>query len=312
MARTFGISRQSLSTWLKTYRTHGEDSLQSGTRGRKTGEKRKLEEKQSAQIVKIITDKLPEQLKMPFVLWTRKAVQELIRARFKIRLPIRTVGDYLRRWGFTPQKPAKSSYEQQPAQVKQWLDEVYPLIRDRAKQEDAEIHWGDETGFKNESHVGRSFAPKGKTPVVKKQGQRFSTNMISTVTNQGKLRFMIYDTNMTWQVMIRFLTKLIKGSDRKIFLILDNLRVHHAKALKHWLAQRTESIEVFFLPSYSPELNPDEYLNCDVKVNANSKRTPRTKDQLKQNLRSHMKMLQGTPARIKSYFQNKFISYAAI
>lgn len=238
-------------------------------------------------------------------------MQELIYARFKIRLPIRTVGDYLQRWGFTPQKPAKASYEQQPAQVKQWLDEVYPAIRERAKCEEAEIHWGDETGFKNESHVGRSFAPRGKTPVVKKQGQRFSTNMISTVTNQGKLRFMIYDTNMTWQVMIRFLTKLIQGSDRKIFLILDNLRVHHAKALKHWLAQRMEKIEVFFLPSYSPELNPDEYLNCDVTVNANSKLTPRTKEPRKQNLRSHMQMLQKTPARVKSYFQNKHINYAA-
>jgi transposase len=311
VSEAFGVSRQSLSTWMKSYRAGGEDSLESGKRGRKNGEKRKLNEQQSKEIVKVITDHLPEQLKMPFVLWTRKAVQQLIYERFKLRLPIRSVGNYLNRWGFTPQKPAKSSYEQQPTQVKQWLDQVYPVIRERAKNEGAEIHWGDETGFKNESHVGRSFAPKGKTPVVKKQGKRFSTNMISTVTNQGKLRFMIYDSTMTWQVMIEFLTKLIKGSNNKIFLILDNLRVHHAKALKLWIEQHKESIELFFLPSYSPELNPDEYLNCDVKVNANSKRTPRNEEQLKSNLRSHMIKLQKTPERVKSYFQNKHIAYAA-
>ena len=246
VASALSVSRVSISNWLKTYRVKGMSGLKSRKRGLKKGQRTRLSEQQSRTIRTIVVDKLPEQLKMPFVLWTRKAVRELIYDRFGFWMPIRTVGEYLKRWGFTPQKPAKSSYEQQPKAVKQWLDVDYPKLKKLAKKQGATIHWGDETGFKNECHVGRSYAPRGKTPSVKKMGQKFSTNMISSISNQGEVRFMIYDGKMNAQTLIKFLKRLTESSKTKVFLILDNLKVHHAYLVRDWVDEHKNEIEIFF------------------------------------------------------------------
>jgi transposase len=270
-----------------------------------------LSETQAKEIQKLICDKSPDQLKLAFALWTRKAVQGLIQQRFQIVMPIRTVGDYLARWGFTPQKPAKRAYEQQPAAVKKWLDEEYPAIARKAKDEPADIYWGDETGVRNDCQHGRSYAPKGKTPVLRLPAKRTSLNMISALTNQGKVRFMIYRENMTAQVLITFMQRLVKDAPRKVFLILDNLKVHHAKLVQEWLAEHREQIEVFYLPSYSPELNPDEYLNCDLKDGVHSAPPTRTEKTLREKVTSHMRKLQKLPERIVKYFKHPSIAYAA-
>ena len=182
-----------------------------------------------------------------------------------VELPLRTITDYLKRWGFTPQKPAKRAYEQNPKAVQQWLDSAYPEIVARAKQEKAEIHWGDETGVQSDAYNTKGFSPKGKTPVIRLNAKKSSLNMVSAITNQGKVRFMLYQETMTTQVFIKFLSRLVKDAKRKVFLILDNHRVHHSKIVKEWLEQHKGQIELFFLPSYSPELNPDEYLNGNLK-----------------------------------------------
>ena len=246
VSRAFSVSRVSIINWLKIYRAKGMGGLKSSKRGLKKGQGRVLSEQQCRKIRSIVVDKLPEQLKMPFVLWTRKAVRELIHERFGFWMPIRTVGEYLKRWGFTAQKPAKSSYEQQPKVVKQWLDVDYPKLKKKAEKEGAMIHWGDETGFKNQCHVGRSYAPKGKTPSVKKMGQKFSTNMISSISNQGEVRFMIYDGKMNAQTLIKFLKRLIQSSKKKVLLILDNLKVHHAYLVRDWVSEHKDEIEIFF------------------------------------------------------------------
>lgn len=258
----------------------------------------------------MIVDKMPDQLKLDFALWTRKAVKELIEREFGIILAITTMGDYLRKWGFTPQKPKKQAYEQCPKAVKKWLDNEYPAIKSRAKAEGAEIHWGDETGIKNNCNHGRSYSPKGKTPVKKHMAKRFSLNMVSTVTNQGKVQFMIYTGSMNSERLIEFMQLLIKESSSKIFLILDNLRVHHSKPVKEWL-ENEENIEVFYLPSYSPDRNPDEYLNCDLKQGMSSKPSPKTQEILNQNVQNHMNMLKESPDRVVKYFDHKSIEYAA-
>lgn len=258
-----------------------------------------------------ITDKTPDQLKFPFALWTRKAVQELIKQLFSIEMPIRTVGEYLNRWGFTPQKPLRRAYEQNPKAVKQWLDETYPEIAKKAKKENAEINWGDETGLCNDSQHGRSYAPKGKTPAICLNAKRERINLISSITNQGKVRFMIYDSTMNAQMFIKFCRRLIKDAGRKIFLILDNLRVHHSRIVKQWVEKHSDQIELFFLPSYSPELNPDEYLNCDLKAGVHSRAPARSKGQLKSKAISHLRMLQKKPNRVRKYFHHPKIAYAA-
>jgi len=177
----------------------------------------------------LIINKTPDQLKLTFALWTRQAVGEIIRLKFGIKMPIRTVGEYLKRWHFTPQKPLKRAYEQQPKAVKKWLDEEYPEIAQRAKKEGGEIHWGDETGIRSDSPHGRSYAPKGKTPVIRLSAKRCSLNLISTVTNQGKVRFMIYKETMNAEVLIKFMKQLIKGSYKKIGIVnLRYILVHHS------------------------------------------------------------------------------------
>ena len=311
IAELVEVHFETIGKWVRAYRAEGMKALSSQVRGRRAGSARKLTQEQEKTIQQLITDKTPDQLKMVYALWTRKAVLELIEDRFGIKLAIRTVGNYLSCWGFTPQKPLKRAYEQSPTKVQKWLDESYPAIKEKAKKEDAEIYWGDETGVRSDSQHGRGYAPIGKTPVIKLSAKRSSTNMISAITNQGKVRFQIYDGRMNADQLIQFMKRLIKDAKRKVFLILDNLRVHHAKKVTQWLAKHSEQIEVFYLPAYSPELNPDEYLNCDLKAGIHSKRPARTQKQLKAKVLSHMRMLQKQPKRVVKYFRHPKISYAA-
>jgi len=296
---------------FKAYEKGGSKAIALNKRGRKTGSARTLTVEQEKRLQKAITDKSPDQLKFPFALWTREAVRQLIAQLFDIQMPIRTVGQYLHRWGFTPQKPLRRAYEQNPVAVQKWIDEQYPAIVADAKKQKAEIHWGDETGLCSDSQHGRSYAPKGQTPAIRLCAKKNRINLISSITNQGKVRFMIYKDTMNAQTMIKFMQRLVKDADRKVFLILDNLRVHHSKLVKEWVQEHHKHIELFFLPSYSPELNPDEYLNCDLKAGVHSGPPARSKEQLHGKTLSHLRMLQKRPDRVAKYFKHKKIAYAA-
>ena len=296
---------------FKRYERNGAGAIVKRQRGRRPGEQLTLKEEQATAIQKMITDKTPDQLKMPFALWTRQAVQQLIKHHYKIAMPIRTVGEYLKRWGFTARKPAKRAYEQNPKAVKKWLDEEYPSIVQQAKAEGAEIHWCDETGVKNDESSGRGYAPKGKTPIMRLNANRKSISMISSITNQGKLRFMVYKDAMNADLFTKFMSRLIKDAGRKVFLVVDNLRTHHSKPVKEWLDAHKDEIEVFYLPSYSPELNPDEYLNCDMKAAVHSGLPSRNEKELKTKVVTHMRKLQKLPKRITKYFKHPRINYAA-
>ena len=260
---------------------------------------------------KLIADKTPEQLKMPYALWTRAAVADLIERRFGLRLAVRTMGQYLARWGFTPQKPMKKAYEQSPAAVKKWLDEDYPDIATRAKAEGAEVHWGDESGLRSDDVRGRGYAPKGETPVIRVNNKRHGLSVISTVTNKGQMRWKIFDGALNAEILIDFLQRLIKGAARKLFLILDNLRVHHAKPVKAWLADHAAAIEVLYLASYSPELNPDEMANADIKQAVTTRAPARTKLHLVKATARHLRSVQRQPERIRKYFEHEPVRYAA-
>lgn len=307
----YGVHVNTVRDWWKFYKKGGASSLKYQKRGAKSENKKLLTNEQEASIQQMITDIMPDQLKLPYGLWTTKAVKELIYREFNIVIGRRAVGNYLNRWGFTPQKPKKMAYEQCSKKVQKWLEEEYPAIKEKAKQEKAIIHWGDETGVRNSNQHGRSYAPKGKTPVKKHLSKRFSVNMISTVTNQGLVQFMIYKENMNATILIQFLEQLIKNQETKVFLILDNLRVHHSKLVKKWVEEHSSRIELFYLPSYSPERNPDEYLNCDLKYGLSDKPAPKTQEKLKENLENHMNMLQNNSSRVAKYFKHKSIKYAA-
>ena len=306
-----GLSKSHVSTIAKKYERGGLDAIKPGRRGRRHGAQRELTAEQEVGIQKLLVDKTPDQLKLSFALWTRDAVRLAIKQIYGRDLPLRTITDYLKRWGFTPQKPTKRAYEQNPKLVAQWHETVYPSIQARAKQEKAEIHWGDETGIQNDTYNARGFAPKGKTPVVRINATKSRVNMISSITNQGKVRFMLYRENMTAQVLIKFMSRLIKDADRKVFLILDNLRVHHSKVVRAWLEENQDQIEIFYLPSYSPELNPDEYLNGDLKHSIRSGLPARSEKALTKKTRSFMRKLQNRPKHVQNYFRHPKIAYAA-
>lgn len=311
IAQQTGLSRTGVFDICKRHEAQGTKALRDAPHGRKPGDGRLLDTQQEATIQKLIADKTPDQLKMPYALWTRVAVSQLIEHRFGIKLPVRTMGLYLARWGFTPQKPMKKAYEQSPAAVKKWLDEDYPAIAARAKAEGAEIHWGDESGLRSDDVRGRGFAPKGQTPVIRVNSKRHGLSVISTVTNKGQMRWRIFDGALNTDILLDFLRRLIRGSKRKVFLILDNLRVHHARPVKDWLAKHTDEIEVFYLPSYSPELNPDEMANADIKQAVTKLAPARTKLQLVKATARHLRSVQRQPERIRKYFEHRPVRYAA-
>jgi transposase len=312
ISREFGLSDSSVRMIVNRFKQDGMRGIESGRRGRPAGSCRRLTPEQEEKIQRQIADKCSEQLKLDFALWTRAAVLLLIERECGIRIPVRSVGEYLKRWGFTPQEPIRRAYEQSPAAVQKWLDESYPGIRQRAKEEDAEIHWGDQTAVVNTDVRGRGYAPKRDTPVAcVVGGTQQKLSMISTVTNQGKTSWMIIDGNFNHVRPIEFFEALIKQVGRKVFLALDNLVVHHCAPVKKRLSEHRTQIEVFYLPSYSPELNPDESLNGDLKQAIETKMPCRTQDTLRLAATNHMAAIEKNPKRIKAFFKNPFVDYAA-
>jgi transposase len=312
-AEAFGVSYTAAHRWQKRHKEAGHKALASRKRGRRHGEQRRLSAVQEGQLRRWIIDKTPEQLKLPFMLWERRAVQELAAKRFKLHLPVRTVGEYLLRWGLSCQRPATRFYEQQPKAVKRWLKERYPAIVERARRQGAEIQWADEAGVSTSSSSGaRGYARRGRTPVLRRVARPSRINHISSVTNQGKMRFMIYKGTFTAEVFIKFLSRSVKAArGRKIIQIVDNLRVHHSKAVQAWLEGREALVELEYLPAYSPELNPDEYLNHDVKTNVHRRAMPRNEQELQHNVEEHLTRIARSPKRVRSYFQARHIRYAA-
>lgn len=306
-----GVHWATVHGWWHRYEAGGLEALVAQRRGRRVGTQRTLTPVQERTIQRLVMDKTPDQLKMPFALWTRAAIGALIRQRYGVRMPVRTIGHYLKRWGFTPQKPLKRAYEQQPELIDRWLTHEYPAIAARAKAEGAEIHWGDETSLSTSDPRGRGFAPRGKTPVLTVVSRRKSVSFLSTVTNQGKVRFMVLAAPLSAQLLIRFLRRLIRDTNRRVFVILDNLNVHKAVKVRTWVEAHCDAIELFYLPPYAPELNPDEYLNGDLKLGVATRAPARTKPELSKVARSHFRMLQRRPDRVRRFFQHPRVSYAA-
>jgi len=311
IARIVGVHRNTVGQWIARWQSAGPKGLKAKAPGRPKGSGRRLTAQQEKEIRQRIVDRHPEQLKLDFALWTREAVRLLIGRECGQNLPIRTVGEYLKRWGFTPQKPVRRAYERSETAVRRWLDEEYPAIEARARREKAEIHWGDETGLRSDDVNGRGYSPKGRTPVRLSKGTPERINMISTVTNRGKVRFMFYRGSLNARVFLDFLRRLVRDAGgRKVCLIVDNLRVHHSKKVRQWVDERPDLIELFYLPSYSPDLNPDEFLNNDLKNGVSRRADRRKKGRLAKSALSQMRSIQKQPARVRKYFEAESIRYA--
>ena len=312
VAELFGVSLKAINNWWKAYRKNGMPGLRMKSRRPKSADEGgKLKGWQCASIVRTIMSKTPDQLDFGFMLWTRDAVVQLIKDRYKISLSKWSVGRLLKQWGMSPQRPVKKAYQQQPEVVKNWLDKEYPRIAKKAAKERAEIQWGDEMGVRSDDQIGRTYGKVGQTPVVRVSGQRFSCQMISTVSNLGTLRFMIFEGKFNAGVCITFLKRLIKGARKKIFLILDGHPVHKSKKVKAWIKANKSKIALYLLPAYSPELNPDELLNQDVKTNAIRKKRASNKTEMKKNLLGYLRGRQKRPDLVRRYFNATHVRYAA-
>lgn len=310
VAEIFGVTRQAVTKWVNSFENGGEKALKAKRRGRSKGGK-KLLPWQAAQTAKSVMDRHPDQLKLPFYLWTRQAVADLVNRKYGVKLSIWTMGRYLKAWGLTPQKPIRRAYEQNPQAVEKWLEEEYPAIQAQAKQEKAMIFWGDESGLRSDHAVGRTYGRKGQTPVVPITGKRFKCNMISAISNKGKLHFMVFHDRFNTDLFNDFLSRMLRQNLGKIFLIVDRHPVHCSSGVKDWLESHEDRIRVFFLPGYSPELNPDELLNQDVKSNALGRKRARNVKELVSNTRSFLWSRQRRPETVKKYFHGKHVRYAA-
>jgi transposase len=307
----FGVSRRAVSKWMRDDRQGGREALKAKVRGRPRGGG-KLQPWQCATTVNLIVDRHPDQLKLPFYLWTRQAVVQLIEQRFGIRYSLHQVGRYLKKWGFTVQKPGRKAFEQCHEEVRRWLEAEYPLIEKQAKAEHAEIQWCDEMGARSDAASARCYSPKGQTPFVLGPGKRFSCNMVSSISNRGTLRFMVFTERFTAEIMTRFLKRLLKQMQRKVFLIVDGHPVHRSRAVKKFVALQKGQIQLFQLPPYSPELNPDEMLNQDVKTNAVRRRPAATQTGMVRTIRSYLRSRQRQPDLVRRYFHAPTVRYAAV
>ena len=311
VAGLLSVSANAVGNWVRAHRRGGDRTLDAGRRGRRGGHT-KLSEAHQQTIARLIVGNNPDQLKLPGFLWTRALVRDLIRQRFGVEVGEDTVGRYLRTWGFSPQKPMRRAYEQSDEAVRQWLQERYPEIEKRARRERAEILWADESGLRSDHTTGRTWAPVGQTPVTKGTGKRFKANMIAAVSNTGTLRFRVFDERFTGPLFLDFLRRLVKDNQgRKVVLIVDGHPAHRARIVRDWVAEHPEQIELHFLPGYSPELNPAEMLNQDVKTNALGRRRPLDVGELKADVRRFLRACQRQPARVARYFHEHHVAYAA-
>jgi transposase len=311
-ARVFGVHRNAVNRWIRRYREGGWAGLAEQRRGRRPGEQPALSERQQQELIALVRDSTPDQLGLAGFLWTRDAVAEFLAQRYGVWLARTTVGGYLRGWGFSPQRPQRRALEQNPVAVARWLATEFPAICAQARRESGMVLWLDEMGVRSDAAAGRSWAPVGRTPVIKRTGKRFRVNMISAISNQGLLRFRLFTGSFTGAVFIDFLRRLLRDCQgRKVHLIVDGHPVHRAKLVSAWVGRHAERIELHFLPGYSPELNPVELLNHDVKANAAGRRRPRSAGELREELHGYLRRRQRQPAILVRFFDHPTTRYAA-
>lgn len=311
IADLLGVARETVSRWWSAYADQGVPALPQRRTGRPLGSGRALTDLQAQHVQHLLRTHQPEELGIAAPLWTRRAVVELIRREYNLPLAVRTVGRYLQRWGFTAKRPRRHARDQDPEEVRQWLEQTYPAIEERAAAEEAEIHWGDEVGVAADQHPASGYAPQGEPATMDVPDPHIRANQISTITNAGEVRFMTYLGTMNAALFMVFLGRLLRSTTGKVFLIVDRLRAHRTPGVQEWVRAHRDRIEVFYLPRYAPELNPDEYLNNDLKGQVNDAGLPHNKREVRSRIQGFMRRLLHLPEHVMSYFCHPSVQYAA-
>ncbi|MFD6324434.1 IS630 family transposase [Streptomyces sp. NPDC058442] len=306
-AELFGVSERSVGTWWRASRTGGRQALFTSVPEPRTGKGELIDESARGAVLQAMRDHTPADLGQNGVMWTRASVRTLIRLVCGVSMTERGVGKWLHRHGFTPQRPARRSYRQQEDEVSRWLEEEYPAIRARASGEKAELVWADQCGLRSDTAPpGRSWAPVGVTPLVRVNGRRFRVNVMSAVASRGALWFTVFSGRFTSQVFCAFLDRLARHAGRKVHVIADRHPVHRSKAVRAWLAENAERVELHLMPGYSPELNPDELLNADLKQHVHAARAT-SADDLAHETRRFLRRRQKQPHIVCGYFAARHV-----
>lgn len=303
VARILGVSPEVVNRWCAAYRQAGLEALQAGPQGRPVGSGRALSDRQGAVIRRTLRTRTPPDCGLGWATWSRAAVAELIERRYDVSLTVQAVGVYLRRWGFTPQKPAHQAREQDDDEVEGFIHNTLVTVLKRAKREGAELHFSDEVGVRVGDQIGASYAPEGQTPVLSVPKTHLAQNVISSVTPEGQLRYWLFPGTLNSQKFITFLKHLIDHSTHKIYLFADHHPAHEATCVQQWLDKRHERIELVWLPRYAPECNPDEFFNNDLKQQLQRISLPTTQSQLTATIRHILDHIAEFPERIQGYFQ---------
>ncbi|MBV8230094.1 MAG: IS630 family transposase [Planctomycetaceae bacterium] len=311
VAAMLGVSQETVSHWWTAYATGGLDAIPSARTGRPVGTGRTLSDEQARHIQNQIDHQSPEELGIPSPLWSRRAVRDLIRQEFSIAMPVRTVGEYLRRWGYTAKRPRRHARQQDPEEVRRWLEETYPAIEKRAAEQGAAIYWCDETGVAADEHPRYGYARKGCPATMEVPDTHIRMNQISAISNAGTVRFMTYKGSMDGALFTVFLGRLLRTVTRKILLIVDRLKAHEKRTVANWVEAHKDRIEVIPMPARTPELNPDEYLNNDLKGNVNEAGLPANKEDLRSRMQRFMRRLFFAPKHVMNYFLHPCVQYAA-
>jgi len=304
--KALGLTRPRIYEWLAKYREGGIDALLSR---KAPGKQPKLTGNHLKKLYRLVVGVDPRQLKFEFALWTRGMVRELIRREFKVQLSEVSVGRLLKKIGLSPQKPQRRSYQQNELLVVKWMAEDFPAIKKFARQEGAEIFFGDEASVKSDYHSGTTWAPRGKTPIVETTGARHKVNLISAISPRGAMRFMATEGSVTSSVFIEFLKRLIHKAKRPIFLIVDNHSVHSSTEVREFVQSTKGKLRLFFQPPYAPELNPDEQVWNYLKNHKIGRQSTKNGWDLYKRVESVMKSLQMLPEKIKSFFRHPMTKY---
>jgi transposase len=305
-AAIFECGRSTVYGWVKAHQEQGPAAF---VVKKPPGPEPKLTERQMAQLRGLIIGRDPRQFELDFALWTRDLVREVIKRKFGVEYTVQGVGKILHRLGLSPQRPLVRAYEQDPERVRRWKAEEYPAIHAAAAAAGASIFFGDEAGVRTDYHAGTTWAPVGRTPVVAGTGARLSVNMVSAISAQGKMHFSFLEGNTNSATFIDYLDKLLYDIPGKIFLIVDGHSAHTSTETKRYVASTEGRLTLFYLPPYSPELNPDEWVWKNVKHDQVGRRAARTLEELKNGIENAIARLQRLPEIVCGFFRDPDLSY---
>lgn len=306
VAAAMGVNIRTVFNWLAKFADGGQNALLAKPI---PGRPPKLLAEELRWIARTVRDRTPQQMKLEFGLWTLGLIGELIQRRFGKSLSVSAVSRAMKVLGFTPQKPLYQAWQQDPMLVRTWQHEVFPRIKQEARKAGATIYFADESGMRSDYHTGTTWSPRGEPPVVEATGARFAFNMLSAVSPRGEFRFMLHEGTVNAAVFKTFLERLMIGAKRPVYVIVDGHPSHRSKLVREYVAGTKGKLKLFFLPPYSPELNPDEQVWAHVKRRV-SKRLVQSKAEMRQLAIGALRRIQKMPELVKSFFRQPECQYA--